>query len=191
MPLSDDEPGKWLERYREYLRLIARLQLSPRLRGKLDPSDVVQQVLLHAYQHLDQLRGHSEAERTAWLRRILANALAEAVRRYSRGRRDVGLEQSLEAALADSSARLEACLGSSQADPQDQASRNEQLLLVADALAELPENQRTAIELHYFRELSAPEIAAEMGLKSEAAAAGLLRRGLSQIRQRLGAGKQE
>jgi RNA polymerase sigma-70 factor (ECF subfamily) len=60
-----------LERYRAYLHFLARIHLDPRLTGKVDASDMVQQTFLQAHQGLDRFQGHSEAELTAWLRQIL------------------------------------------------------------------------------------------------------------------------
>ena len=57
--------GTALGRFRSYLRLLAGLQLGPRLRGKVDASDLVQQTLLEAYSKRDQFRGSSEGERLA------------------------------------------------------------------------------------------------------------------------------
>ena len=50
------DPGT-LEKHRAELGLLARLHLSPRLRGKVDPSDMVQQTLLKAHQNRRQFRG--------------------------------------------------------------------------------------------------------------------------------------
>jgi hypothetical protein len=103
--VSDLRP---LEHYREYLRLLARLQLDPRLRGQLDPSDIVQQTLLRAHERFDQFRGQTDLELRAWLRAIMARSLFDAARKF--GRQTGDRAQSLEAALEQSSARLEAFL---------------------------------------------------------------------------------
>jgi RNA polymerase sigma-70 factor (ECF subfamily) len=168
-----------LESYRDYLRLLARLQLDPRLRSKLDPSDVVQQTLVKAHQNAGQFRGRSEAERAVWLRRILANTLTDAARKY---RFETALGQPLEQALQDSSARLEAWLARDEESPSEQAGRHEQLLRLAQALGELPDDQRTAVELHHLQGCLLTDIAPRMG-RTEAAVAGLLRRGRKRLRE--------
>lgn len=185
---GEEAPGAALARFRDYLRLLARLQIDPRLQGKLDPSDLVQQTLLKAYQSLDQFRGRTDAEKAAWLRQILANTLANAVRDLGRAKRDVALERSLEESLAASSARLEAWLVAEQSSPSEQAERNEQLLQLADGLAGLPEPQREVLLLRHCQGWGLSEIAAHLG-RTRAAVASLLRRGLKQLREHMQVGE--
>jgi RNA polymerase sigma-70 factor (ECF subfamily) len=163
------------------LRLLARLQLDPRPRGKLDPPVVAQQTLLKAHQHLTQFLGTTDAELAGWLRCILANTLADAARNF---RLELRAGRSLEQSLADSPACLEASLVGRDEPPEGRARRHEQTVAVADARTRLPDDQRTAAELHQLREISVAEIAA-LKERSEASAAGLARRGLKRLREPL------
>ena len=181
MPREVGPPAPGVEEFRDYLHLLARLQLDPRLIGKVDPSDVVQQTLVKAHQHLDQFRGNSLAEQAGWLRRILANTLIDAARKFGR---ELDLEHSLEQGFNQSSARLEAWLAADQSSPSEVAQRQEEVVRLARCLAQLPDDQRTAVELHHLRDASVAEIAAHLG-RTEAAIAGLLRRGLQKLRELL------
>src|SRR5258708_5095201 len=128
-----------LEPFRRYLEVLARVHLDTRLRGKLDPADVVQQTLLRAYAALPEVRGRSPEALTAWLRTILARTLADTVKHYHRDRREINLERSLQADLDRSSSDLAGWLAADQTSPSQAAQRNEELLRLADALADLPE----------------------------------------------------
>jgi RNA polymerase sigma-70 factor (ECF subfamily) len=171
-----------LERYRKYLGLLARLHVDRRLQGKIDLSGVVQQTLLNAYRALPRFQAKSTADMAAWLRRILANNLADELRKLRTGKRDIRREQSLEAAIETSSSRLEAWLTADESTPSQKAERHEQALRVAEALASLPDAQREALELQHWHSLSLAEIAEHMG-RSQAAVAGLIKRGLEQLRR--------
>jgi RNA polymerase sigma-70 factor (ECF subfamily) len=177
-PDADD-----LERYRDYLHLLARLHVDARLRGKIDLSGVVQQTLLEAHQARQQAKG-GEAPATAWLRRILAHTLTDEVRKLTAAVRDVERERSLEQALDASSARIAAWLQADQSSPSRHVEREEELSRLAVALAQLPDDQRTAVELHHLQGLPLAEVAAQLD-RTKGATAALLFRGLKKLRQLL------
>jgi RNA polymerase sigma-70 factor (ECF subfamily) len=183
--MSNDpaDGGQPLERYRAYLGLLARARLPEPLRGQLDASDLVQQTLLQAHRKREQFRGRSEAEYRAWLRAILARLLADAARRHGPG--PGGRAQSLERALEESSRRLERWLVADEPSPGQGLLRQERLLELAEALARLPEDQRTALELRYLHGLSVAEVGRRMG-RGTPSVANLLYRGLKGLRERLG-----
>jgi RNA polymerase sigma-70 factor, ECF subfamily len=184
--MADDphDPGLSWERYREYLHLLARLQFPARLRAKLDSSDVIQQTLLEAHQAQDRLASLDEPARAAYLRRILAHNLADLARRYDAEARDVARERHLEARLNESSARLAGWLAADQSSPSQQAAREEEQLALANALAQLPADQRLAVELRYLQGFSVAEIGAALD-RSDTAVGGLLRRGLKRLKDQL------
>jgi RNA polymerase sigma-70 factor (ECF subfamily) len=167
-------PLPW-QRYRDYLALLARLQVPPWLRAKLDGSDVLQQTMLEAHRAAGQLEALDEPARLALLRRMLANNCTDLARHFSAGVRDVGRERSLEERLAQSSANLAGW----SADGSD---RSESPLCLAAALAGLGEEQRQAVELKYLQGHSVAEVATLLG-KTESAVGGLLRRGLARLRE--------
>lgn len=179
-----------LDAYREYLRLLVRLQLGSFLQTKLDASDVVQQVLLHAHEKREQFRGESEAEWLGWLRAILANTLAAIVRRFDTQSRETRRERSLEAELDLSSTRLENLLASDQTSPSERVVRVEEVVRLARALAQLPEDQRRVVELHHLNGLPVAQVAAELD-RSRPAVVGLLFRGLKKLRELLREGGDE
>src|SRR5260370_39718155 len=127
--------GQLLELYRNYLSLLARLQIGRRLQGKVDASDLVQETFLKAHRDFPQFRGSSEAEWVSWLRQILAGNLARMVRRYcGTQRRDVRLERDLVDELNESSHALDEGLVGRQSSPSQRAARREQGVLLARAL---------------------------------------------------------
>lgn len=171
-----------IEHFRDYLRLLAQLQIPAKLKSKLDASDLVQMTLLKAHEADADFRGQSAGERAAWLRRILARTIANALRDYCRDKRDIALERSLDDALRTSSARLEAWLADSGDSPSALSQRNEQVVELAGALARLPELQRQALLMHYCEGLPLAAIGEALG-RTRPAVASLLRRGLRQLRE--------
>lgn len=171
-----------LERFREYLAVLARTQADPRWQGKIDLSGLVQQTLLEAYQASAQLADCNEAQRAAWLRRALANNLNDEIRKLQTAKRAVRREMSLDAKMAESASRLERLIPAPLSTPSEQMAQAERTVRIAQALAALSYNQRQVIELHYLRGQTLVEVADQLQT-TKPAVAGLLHRGLKRLRE--------
>jgi RNA polymerase sigma-70 factor (ECF subfamily) len=181
--------GRLLELYRNYLELLAWLQIGRRLRGKVDPSDLVQETFLEAHAAFAQFRGTTEAQLMSWLRHSLASNIASLGRRYwGTQRRNLRLERDLaeEVAQLDQSSRvLDQALVAKGSSPSHQAARREQGVILADAMRQLPDHYREVIILRQLEGLSFPEVARRLG-RSVDGTKKLWVRALARLRLNLG-----
>jgi RNA polymerase sigma-70 factor, ECF subfamily len=178
------EPERLLEPFRQYLTVLAELHLDRKLRGKLDASDIVQQTFVLAYSALAEVRNPEPEVLAAWLRKILASTLADAVKYYGRDKRAVALERSLEADLDRSASRFAAWLAADQTSPSGRAERNEELLRLVEALSHLPGPMREVVVLKHCQGWALQQIADRIN-RTVPAVASLLRRGLEELRKQL------
>jgi RNA polymerase sigma-70 factor, ECF subfamily len=153
-------------RYRQYLSMLAQAQLGRLVRAKCDASDIVQMTLLEAHRDFPQFSGREEPELLAWMRRILSHNLFNEHRRYTAKRRAASREVSLDQVfngVEDSSITLGRSLADPTPRPSQLALKRENAVLVADLLAQLPDDYRTVLMLRILQGASTEEVAAQMG----------------------------
>jgi RNA polymerase sigma-70 factor (ECF subfamily) len=178
--------GPLLELYRNYLHLLARVEIGRRLQGKLDASDLVQETFLEAHRNFARFQGTEEPQLVRWLRQILAGRVANVVRRYlgTQGR-DVRLEQELVVEFDNASHLFSQELVASLTSPSQHAVRREQAVLLADALQRLPKDYREVLILRHMEGLTFPEVARRMG-RTQDSVEKLWLRALARLRQVFG-----
>lgn len=175
------------DRYRQYLWFLAQAQLGRYLRGRCDPSDLVQQTLLEAHRDFAGFVGNHEVELLAWLRRILAHNLVNEARYQGAQQRAVSREVSLEkvqTGLDHSSMMLGNFLATAEPSPSHLATQREAAVQLADTLARLPQDYQTVLLLRIFEGLSAEEVAQRMD-RSAGAVRMLQLRALTALRAEL------
>ena len=190
MTLSATESLPPIEQYRSYLHVLARAQLHPRVQPKLDASDIVQQTLLEAHRDRDAFAGSNAAQLAGWLRGILAHNLDNALRDLRRKKRDIRRERPIDgggpddAAIDRSGLDTPSWLADDSASPSEILEGHERLLSLSAGMTHLPEDQAQAIVLRYWQNRPLADIADRME-RTPAAVAGLLHRGLKQLRELL------
>jgi RNA polymerase sigma-70 factor (ECF subfamily) len=168
-----------IEQYRPYLRLLARLHVGKQLQSKLDGSDLVQEACLQAINSIEQFRGSSERELTAWLRQILTNAAINTRRHFAAQRRDIENEQRQH--FDQSSQMLDKKFRDPGPSPSQRAVERENAVLLANALERLTNAQREVIILREFEGLKVVEIAKRMD-RTEKSIQSLWARGVIALR---------
>ena len=177
--------GRLLERYRNYVGLLVRLQIGRRLRTKVDIEDLLQEIWLEIHRKIGLFRGGSEREFLSWARRLIGSILANQVRHYIGTKsRDLRLERALADELDQSSRALDESLIATHSSPSQQAVRREQAVLLADALQGLPEDYREVIILRQLEGLSFPDVARRMG-RTEDSVKNVWLRALARLRRML------
>ncbi len=170
-----------LEKHRSYLRILADIDLNPRLRAKEDVSDVVQLTLMEAHQHFADFRGGTEAELRGWLKTILTHKLINLAKHHTAQKRDIRREVPIDQRLQESAARIVGQISANETTPSQQVMRQERAEELADAMANLLEDARTALILKHVHGWKVIEIGEHLG-RSPEAVAGLLRRALKKLR---------
>lgn len=175
--------GQLLENYRAYLTVLAQRYLDDRLKGRLDPADIVQVTFMEAQRDLSAFRGHQIEELLGWLRNILRNNVSTAHQNHLyTQKRSAGRE--ISGRPSDSQPAITELLPSETTSPSQRVMRDEAAVYLANCLQQLPETQREALRLRYVEGFSLKAIAESMG-KSEMAVAGLLKRGLQSLREKM------
>lgn len=150
--LARGDLGALEELHQRYARPIYSLAI--RILGdERDAEEVLQDVLERAWRHapsFDRQRGRV----ATWLLSMTHHVAIDVLRKRQRR------PQAADSETAEKAGRL---LADPAPDAADQALHNEQAELIRAALRELPEAQKKAIELAYFKELSHLEIAALLG----------------------------
>lgn len=180
--------GQLLQLYSNYLNLFAATKIRDDLRCKFSPSDVVQETFFLAHRDFEQFRGQTEREFAAWLRQILINSLARLVRRHVLAekrdfRREVSINR-LGDSVERSALRLESALIDRGVSPSAYARRRETDRILADRLADLPDDYRQVLVLRHVEGLSFEEVAKQMD-RSSGAVRMLWLRAIRQLRQLL------
>ncbi len=161
---DDRARGLLLERHRQRLRRMVAVRMDPRLAGRADPSDVVQEALAEAAGKLEGYLRERPLPFYPWLRRIAFERLLNLERRHLHARRRSALREEPGGLPEPSALELAERLCARGRSPSQLARLGELRERVRAALAALPERDREVLVLRYLESLSNRDAAAILGI---------------------------
>jgi RNA polymerase sigma-70 factor (ECF subfamily) len=161
-----------LERYRGRLRRMVALRLDPRLQGRVDASDVIQEGYVDAMRRLDEFIRDPSVPFYIWLRYLVGQRVQEQHRRHlDTPGRDVGREISIYrgAMPGASTGALAARLLGKLTSPSGAAMRAERKIRLQEALNLMDPLDREILVLRHYEQMTNGNAAAALGLEKSAA----------------------
>jgi RNA polymerase sigma-70 factor (ECF subfamily) len=167
-----------LSPYRSRLKRMVRIRLNPRLQGRVDDSDVIQDALLEASQRLREYLARPGMPFFLWLQHLTGQKLIDVHRRHlGRQKRDASLEVSLHRGawpMVSCTSLAEQLLGR-LSSPSQAAIKAEMRQRVQEALNSLEPLDREVLAMRHFEQLSNAEAATALGIGKSAASSRYLR----------------
>jgi RNA polymerase sigma-70 factor (ECF subfamily) len=165
-----------LQLFRDELRRMVAARLDPRIAGRVDPSDVVQDTLVEASGRLDKYLVERPLPYFAWLRQLAGERIIDAHRRHVGAQRRSILRERHVVGIPDKSAvELVSRLFADESSPSDRLARKERDQRIMEALASLKEKDREILVMRHLEQLGTAAIALALGISEGAVKSRLLR----------------
>lgn len=161
---DDTALGPLLERHRERLHRMVHFRLDPRLVGRIDAEDVLQDTFLDCSKRLQAFRDDDKPF-LVWVRLITQQTMIDLHRKHLGAKmRTAGRE-----VLAPASGAISGFFVAHVTSPSGAVMREELRQRIEQALASMDEIDREVLLLRHFEELSNKEAAVVLGIQENAA----------------------
>ena len=182
--------AEFIEQHRRQLFAFVDRQLGAGLRRKLEPEDIVQEVSAEAVKSLAAI-DFGDRDPFSWLCQLAERKIIDSHRRFFEAQkrdagREIGFGSGTDSARGGGIMHL---LVASLTTPSQAFSRNAKEARMQEAIQQLPEDYRKALQLRYVDGLPSKEIAEKLG-KSDAAVRVMLTRSLKKLQDMLGVGEE-
>lgn len=184
--------GDLFEHHRVKLHRIVHFRMDPRLKGRLDADDVIQEAFIEASQRFEDYKDNQDMPFFLWLRFITIQKLFQMHRKHLGVQaRNAGREISIFASPTPqaTSAVLAAHLLGKHTSPSLAAMRNEATSKVEQALNSMNEMDREILALRRFERLKNAEVAKLLNITTTAASNRYIR-ALERLQKEVGAQKE-
>ena len=169
---GSDQFAEVFSRYEDRLQRMIRFRLDRRLYGRVDSADVLQEVWLDASKRVTEYVANPVVPVFIWLRQIAWQTIIDLHRRHlGAQKRSVANEVALggKGSQEDTSLSIAARLAGDLTSPSQAAMRDERMMQLRQALAEMDEIDREVLALRHFEELGNNEVAEILGIQKTAA----------------------